>query len=122
MDNDLALHGSGLNLQGNQYKLMIEKHFDHFCDILYVEQHKSFFERYQNHTKYPVAWKTCPYPEGENEVFNFLVEDTGNLLPPYVPGNEKWKAEARFFREGKVLGGYNIYGILRTMSTLVNGK
>lgn len=117
----MAVYVAGLNLQGNQYKLMIEKNFDHFCDILYLEAHRSFINRYQNHMKFPVPWRTCPYPEGDNEVTNFLVEDTGNVLPPYVPGNEKWKVEMRFSRQGKVLGGYNLYAILRSMDTILNG-
>ena len=117
MGNDLVVHGAGFNLQGGQYKQMIEKSFEHMCDALYIEVHKSFFERYQEHTTNPVPWKTCPYPAGSNEVNNFLVEDTGNILPPYIPGNEKWKIEARFLREGKTLGGYNIYAILRNLHT-----
>lgn len=120
LGNDMTMHGTGLNLQGGQYKQMIEKDLEHVCDTLYLDVHKSFFERYQGHLKNPVPWKTCPYPAGPNEVTNFLVEDTGNLLPPYVPGNEKWKVEARFLRDGKVLGGYNIYAILRNMNTLIN--
>jgi hypothetical protein len=119
MDNDLEVYMSGLNLQGGQYKLMLEKSFEHFCDTFYMDPHENFYEEYQEHTKNPVPWKTCPYPAGPNEVTNFLFEDNGNLLPPYIPGNEKWKIEVRILREGKVLGGYNIYAILRNVNTLL---
>lgn len=121
MGNDMAVYGAGRNLQGGQYKMMMDRSFDHLCDILYLEQNRVFFENYQAHTKQPVAWKTCPYPAGTNEVKNFLVEDNGNYLPPYVPGGEKWKIEMRFLKNGIVLGGYNMYGILRNLNSLVGG-
>ena len=99
---------------------MIEKSFANFCEALYMDASKSFFEDYQAHTINPVAWKTCPYPAGQNEVKNFYADDRVIVLPPYIPGSEKWKIELRFMREAEVLGGYNIFVSLRTEHTLLD--
>lgn len=116
---DIDIYAAGLNQQGGQYKKIIDKNIENFCAMVYQDPHKDFFENYQSHTTNPVAWNTCPFPAGSNEVINYLVEDTGNFLPPYVPGGEKWKLEVRFLRADEVLGGYNIFGILRNNQTLL---
>jgi hypothetical protein len=112
----------GLNFQGNQYKKIFDKTVYTICDSLYVDIHKDYFEKYQAHLSNPVAWKTCPYPAGSSEVNNLVADDFGNLLPPYIPGGEKWKFEVRFIRDGVALGGYNLYGIIRTEKSLLEGK
>lgn len=109
-------------MQGGQYKQMVDKKVTNFCTSLYVEPSKPIFENYQSHTTNPVAWKTCPYPAGSNEVKDFYVEDSELLLPPYIPGGEKWKIEMRFSRKGEVLGGYNLYASLRSEESLLDGK
>lgn len=106
-------------MQGGQYKQMVDKKFTNFCNTLYMEGSKAFFENYQAHTTNPVPWKTCPYPAGSNEVKNFHVEDSELLLPPYIPGGEKWKIEMRFLRKGEILGGYNIFATLRSAESLL---
>lgn len=115
----MAVTFAALNLQGNQYKKMFEKDFDHMCSAMYLDAFQLPFENYQAHNKNPVAWKTCPFPAGSNEVFNYLAIDTESLLPPYIPGGEKWKVEMRFLRNGTDLGGYNIYMILRNEKSLL---
>jgi hypothetical protein len=120
MGDDLDMYGVGLNFQGNQYKKLFDKTLNHFCSTYYIDLYKPYFEDYQSHTTHPVAWKTCPYPAGSNEVRNFMVEDDGKLLPPYIPGNEKWKAEIRFLRNGTALGGFNIYASIRSEESILN--
>jgi hypothetical protein len=120
MGDDLDMYGAGLNFQGNQYKKMFDKRLDKFCTTYYIDIYKAYFEDYQAHTTNPVPWKTCPYPAGSNEVKNFFVEDDGLLLPPYIPGSEKWKAEIRFLRDEIILGGFNIYGIIRSEESILN--
>lgn len=119
LGEDIDIDGIGLNLQGGQYKQMVEKEFKNFCETLYMEGSKTFFEHYQSHTTNPVAWKTCPYPAGTNEVKNFYVDDRFLLLPPYIPGSEKWKVGMRFSRDGEILGGYNIFALLRNEASLL---
>lgn len=122
LGEDVSVHGAGLNLQGGQYKQMIEKTFGNFCHSLYMQTSKIFFESYQGHTTNPVAWNTCPYPAGQNEVKNFMVDDGFFMLPEYIPGSEKWKVVIRFSRHGEVLGGYNIYVTLRNEHSLLDEK
>lgn len=107
------------NLQGGQYKLMWDYSFKDGCASFYQPAYKSTFEDYQSHTTHPVAYNTCPYPAGTNEVKNYFVRDVQNLLPPYVPGNERWKVEVRVLRKGEVLGGWNFYGMLRNEKSLM---
>jgi hypothetical protein len=68
-----------------------------------------------------VEWLTWPYPTGKNEIKNYYVTDYGNLLPPYIPGGEKWRIEVRYIKDGEVVGGYEVYGILRNQNSLMNG-
>lgn len=117
----MAVHLEGQNLQGGQYKKMFEKNYDHFCDIFYAPEHKVYYEDYQSHVTDPVPWNTCPYPSGPGEVTNYLLDGADNILPPYMPGNEKWKLVVRMLRDGKVLGGYDFYVIFRNMKTLIEG-
>ena len=42
---------------------------------------------------------------------DWAISDIG-LLPPYIPGNEKWKAGVRYYKAGKLVGGYDTYASL----------
>lgn len=119
LGDDVDIHVVGLNQQGGQYKKMGEKALLKFCSSLYQDNIKTIYEDYQAHTSNPVAWDTCPFPAGSNEVFNYALNNPEDVMPPYVPGGEKWKAEFRFSREGEILGGYNIYGIVRNEKSIL---
>lgn len=119
LDDSFSGMGTGLNFQGGQYKKIGDKQLDTLCTTLYNETYRVAFEDFQTYQKYPVAWKTCPYPAGPNEIMDFCIEDYGSMLPPYIPGGEKWKLEVRLLKDGKVLGGYNLYLILRTEKSLL---
>lgn len=121
LTDDMDVKFLAFNLQGGQYKLMIEKLSKIFCKSLYSIEYKSFFENYQAHTSNPVAYKTCPYPEGSNEVKNYQIIDNGKLFPPHIPGNEKWKIGCRILKGNEVLCGYNIYLMIRTNNSLLFG-
>jgi hypothetical protein len=111
----------GLNFQGNQYKKMFEKDLGLFCDALYQDFFKANYEGFVSRTISKVPWKTCPYPAGPDEVTNWLIDDVGDALPPYIPGGEKWKAEVRFYEKEIVLGGYNLFAIIRNDQSLLKG-
>lgn len=97
---------------------MGEKTLKNFCSSLYDVKLKEHYEDYQTHMSKPVAWNTCPYPAGSNEVTNYAISDQ-SILPAYLPGNEKWKVEMRFLRKDVILGGYNIYAILRDEKSIL---
>lgn len=119
VDDSYVISAAGFNLQGGEYRKMIEKFIETPCTSLYIEPYRQYFEKYQAAQKYPVAWKTCPYPPGPNELKNFLFEDYGSLLPPYIPGGEKWRFEIRHFVNNEMLGGFNAYVILRSEQSLL---
>lgn len=122
LDDGFSGSGAAFNFQGGQYKKIGDKTIDTICTSLYNETYREQFERFQNSQKYPVAWKTCPYPTGSNEINNYYIEDFGSLLPPYIPGGEKWKLEDRIIKDGEILGGVNIYLTLRTEKSLLGVK
>lgn len=117
--NEMTIHITGLNLQGNQYKKIMEKDFGKFCDALYVDAAKEVFEDMHSHFDTSVPWKACPYPKGPNEIHNYLLKDVSDLLPAYVPGGEKWQVQVRFHKDDEVLGGYNFYLMLRSEESLL---
>ena len=119
IDNTVDFTASALNFQGGQYKKIGDKSIEKLCESIYDDEYRKDFDAIQAHQKYPVPWKTCPYPAGPNEIFDYFIEDFGSVLPPYIPGSEKWKFEIRLFRENEVLGGYNIFVIIRSEKSLL---
>jgi hypothetical protein len=117
----VSVSGTALNFQGNQYKKIFDKTINNLCTLMYNETFREYFDDFQRHQKYPVESKTCPYPTGPNEIKNFMFQDYGNLLPPYVPGNEKWKLEIRYIYGEEILGSFNFYGLLRNQKSLMMG-
>lgn len=107
------------NFQGGQYKLMVEKLFKHFCKSLYKIEYKNFYEDYQSQTSNPVAYNTCPYPAGSSEVKNYHFNDNRLILPPRIPGREKWRVGCRILKGQEELGGYNIYLTVISNSSLL---
>jgi hypothetical protein len=119
--NNMTTKMAALNFQGNQYKKIAEKNFGPFCDVLYQEGVKSNFESFVSRTTTKIPWKTCPFPAGSDEVNNWMMSDLSDMLPPYIPGGEKWKLEVRFL-EGEIeLGGYNLYALVRNDESLLKG-
>lgn len=118
--NNIDFHVVGSNFQGNQYKQMFEKDLGKFCDLLYQDVSRSTVESVFNHLTDKIPWKTCPFPKGQHDIINFLLE--GSLLPPYIPGNEKWKVELQYLLNGETIGGFNIYALLRSTQSLLNGR
>lgn len=119
MTNDIIMVVSASNFQGNRYKEMYEQYLGPFCDVWYQEKFKRIFEEIHEHVTNRPAWKTCPYPRGKYRINNYLFADKDNFLPPYIPGNEKWKISMRFSRGSEVLGGYNIFGMLRNEQSML---
>lgn len=116
--DDVDIYIVGLNFQGGQYKKIFEKSEINFCKTFYQDYVREYYEDYQAHSTNPTPWNTCPYPAGSNEIVNYAINDD-SLLPPYLPGSEKWKVEMMLKKNGEDFGGYNIYVTLRTEQTLL---
>jgi Protein of unknown function (DUF1091) len=106
--NEMNFHASAYNLQGGQYKLMIEKDLGNVCDFLYSEGHKHVYEDLMSHVEPSIPFNTCPYPRGHITVKNYLMKG----IPPYVPGSEKWKGILEVRLNEKILGGWIFYATL----------
>ena len=118
LDDSLSVSMNLYNFQGGQYKKMFDRKLDHYCKSMYKDEIKPHYEKFQASTTNPTPWKACPFPPGKNEVKNYLIEENG-LLPPYIPGGEKWKADIRFLKNDVELGGYNVYAIIRSDEKLL---
>ena len=120
LDDEIDIFVEALNFQGGQYKKMFDKRLDKFCTTLYVDTFKNSYNRFNDASLVKIPFGTCPYPSGKNEINNLMFDDDG-LLPPYIPGSEKWKAEIRFLKNEEILGGFNIYAIIRSEQSLMKG-
>jgi hypothetical protein len=108
-------------MQGGEYRKIFEVQTYEICKNGYNETLRPYFDDFQAASTPKVAWKTCPYPAGKYDVKNFRFEDYGSLIPPYMPGSERWQMQLRYFRDGKAYGGYNAYATLRTEKSLLAG-
>ena len=108
------------NFQGGQYKKMSEKKMETFCQFLYKDAYKIDVVNFFDSLTVKIPYGTCPVPAGEYDVSNFLMTNNG-LLPPYIPGGEKWKINARYIKGTEVVGGYNVYALVRNEQSLISG-
>jgi hypothetical protein len=114
--NDMYFHVSAFNLQGGQYKLMIEKDLGNVCDFVYSEDHKQIYGDLMSHHEPSVPFNTRPFPRGQFTIKNYLIKGINEMIPPYVPGSEKWKALVEYRLNETILGGATFY------TTLINDK
>jgi hypothetical protein len=110
-----------MNMQGGQYRRLFERTADDICTKGYNETFRPYFDDFQAVSTPKVTWKTCPYPKGDYDLKNYMIEDHGNLLPPYLPGNERWQIQLRYFKGDKPYGGANVYATLRSEKSLLEG-
>lgn len=54
-------------------------------------------------------------------VISFL-ESLGEYIPPYIPGNERWKLTIWIKKDGERVSGMTYYAILRDNQKLIEGK
>lgn len=109
-----------LNHQGGQFKKIFEKAIEKPCSAAFQESTRKHIEDFQAVSSRPMEWNVCPIPPLRNEVKNFIVEDHG-ILPPYIPGGEKWKIEIRMNDNETILGGFNLYLLVRSEKSLLDG-
>ena len=120
LDDENDVKVEAYNFQGGQYKKMGDKKLDNFCKSLYQEAVEKPFSQFYEASSFKIPFNTCPFPAGENEVNNLIVDDNG-MLPPYIPGGEKWRLDVRYLKQDKVLGGFNVYAMIRNEQSLLKG-
>lgn len=121
MDDSFNVHIKGNNMQGGEYRKIHEASQDLLCTTGYNDTFRPYFDDFQDASDPKVPWKTCPYHPGHYRLNNYVIHDYGDLLPPYLPGSEKWKFEITYFKDGVEYGGFNAYVILRTEKSLLEG-
>lgn len=119
-DDEFDVLVGAFNFHGGQYKKIGDKTFYKFCKTLYLDKFKEPYSRFYDASSFKVPHKTCPFPAGQNEITNLMFSENG-LLPPYVPGGEKWRIDVRFVKNNEILGGLNMYGLLRNEQSLLRG-
>jgi hypothetical protein len=121
IDDSFSLQVIGLNMQGGQYRKIFERSVDEVCKAAYNETFKPYYDDLQAAQNIQIPWKTCPYPKGEYELRNYYVQDYGSLIPPYMPGGEKWMVTVRYIKDDEIHGGFDFYVILRSEQSLLQG-
>lgn len=68
--------------------MMVEKDLGPFCDTFYLDG-------------------TCPFPGGNYSLSDYPVsqEEYEKLIPPYIPGSEKWRIVMELSINGTARGG-----------------
>lgn len=120
IDDDIDMTVEAYNLQGGQYKKIVDRKLEKFCQTLYVDTFKGQYARFYEASTVKIPFGTCPYPAGDNEMINMMITDEGQL-PAYIPGSEKWRVDIRFLKKEEILGGYNVYGLIRSEQSLMAG-
>ena len=120
IDNSYDVLIEAFNFQGGQYKKFGDRKLEKFCKSLYIEPVKNTYAKFYGASSVKVPFGTCPFPAMDNVISNLMISDNG-MLPPYLPGGEKWRVSFNFFKNGEVMGGYNLDVLLRNQQTLMQG-
>ena len=120
LDDNIDIFVEAFNFQGGQYKKMADKKIPKICTTLYTEQFERSYALFYEASSVKTPFGTCPFPAGINEITDLMFIDNG-MIPPYIPGSEKWRGDIRFIKKGEVLGGYNLYVMLRSKNSLMQG-
>lgn len=121
LTDDYSLQVSFFNFDAGQYKkYFIEKNFTNLCttsteDSLVKGAVKEGFKYIES----KIELGKCPWPAGIVKVKNFFPEDS--FLPPYISmASEKWRVDARLYKDQEFQGGGVLYCLVRNDDTLMN--
>lgn len=96
LDDSVDILVEAFNFQGGQYKKIAERKLEKLCKVLYQETIRKSYEDAKKYAHVKIPFGTCPYPAGRNGFTNLMMYDDGSLLPPYMPGGEKWLFTLKF--------------------------
>ena len=68
------------------------------------------------------AYGTCPIPPQVVRVNDYAFMDEGDFLPPYMPGNERWRVDVWVSKDDVKVTGGRAYMILRDNQKLFDSK
>lgn len=118
----MILSFEAMNLSGGQYKKIFGRTLGRACDLVYESHVEAEVKRFLAHTNLTISYGACPVePQGIN-ITNYYIDGAGDYLPPYVPGNERWKVNVWVTKNDEIVSGITGYGILRDMQKLIDSK
>jgi hypothetical protein len=118
LDNNIEVGFEAYNLQGGQYKLMFYRLLGKFCELIWEPHLKDASLKVLSYTNISVNYGDCPIKPGNYAFLDYAPDDIGEYLPPYIPGNERWKLKIYFEENGQRTGGFDVYAILRNTQSM----
>lgn len=119
LDDSFILSFEAFNFAGGQYKKIFGRSVGPFCELLYEQHVEKEVRRWFAHTNISVPYGTCPLPPQFIYTNDWSPKDAGDYIPPYVPGNERWKVTLWLSKNEETISGFTIYGILRDNQKLI---
>jgi hypothetical protein len=107
------------NHNAGQYKLIFQRNLGPFCDAMYEEHLKQTYIELESTVNDSIPYKTCPVKPKGYRVTNYAPKNLGDYLPQYVPGGERWMLNFYYEKNQEILGGWNIYALLRNNQSLL---
>ena len=93
---------------GNQYKMIVAKDLGPACSAMWdpFTEHDVRLALKLSNFSYPYG--TCPMQPGTYSIRNYTPDGKTDYLPPYIPGNERWKIRVYYCGHVKqLLYGFN---------------
>lgn len=113
LDDTTILSFESFNMAGGQYKKIFGRTIGGFCESAYEPHLEKDIRKYMAHTNLTIKYGDCPFPVGYFEIKDWTPDGVGDYLPPYLPGNERWKVILWISKDDVQLGGIAFYVIIR---------
>jgi hypothetical protein len=118
LDDTTILSFESFNMAGGQYKKIFGRTIGGFCQAAYEPHIEKDMRSYMESSNISIKYGTCPFPPGRINIMDWTPEGVGDYLPPYLPGNERWKVILWISKDDKRLGGIIFYVIIRNNEKL----
>lgn len=69
-----------------------------------------------------MAYGTCPIPAQVIQINDYTPSDSGDIIPSYMPGNERWRLDTWIMKDNEKISGVRLYAILRDQQKLFDSK
>lgn len=122
IDNSIIVSFEAFNFVAGQYKKIFGRPLGGLCDRLYDEAFSEVTKNFWGHINSSVPFGTCPLPADYLFLKDWSPSDLGEYLPPYIPGEERWKVNVWYTKNEKVIGGFTTYAIIRDDQKLFDSK
>lgn len=122
LSNDYVISFEAFNLSGGQYKKIFGNTLGNACDVIYEKSLEDEVKTALTKTNSTLVYGTCPIPAQVIQVNDYTPVDAGDLIPAYMPGNERWKLSVWVSKDNEIISGATLYAILRDEQKLFDSK